>query len=162
MLGTFSVGKTSLVRRFVHGLFDDRYLSTIGVQIYEKQLPSIPGRRAENLKLICWDLANIEKLTPAIKNYFRGASAAIVVFDLTRPATFDVKDIHLDAFKQVNPLAGLVFAGNKIDLLPDVSSPPSELADLAGSHSAPLLFTSAKSGAGVAEMFAALGQLLLR
>lgn len=160
MLGTFGVGKTSLVRKFVHGLFDDRYLSTIGVQIYEKALTSV-NKKGESLKLIFWDLANVEKFTPVIGNYFKGASAALVVFDLTRPETFELKDIYLQEFRKSNPATRLVFVANKVDLLEDEAPVHAQISQLAAGHGAPYFLTSAKTGAGVAETFEALGEQLL-
>lgn len=160
MLGAFGVGKTSLVRRFVHDVFDDQYLSTIGVQIYEKQLAPAASHN-EELKLIFWDLANIEKLTPVIRNYFKGAAAAIVVVDLTRPATFDQRNLYIEAFMETNPNARLVLAGNKADLLDDPRSATSRLQEWSTEKSAPHFLTSAKTGDNVPAMFEALAGSLL-
>jgi GTPase SAR1 family protein len=56
LLGDFSVGKSSLVRRYVEGRFDDKYLSTIGVKISRKVLE----RDEYALNLLIWDLAGGE------------------------------------------------------------------------------------------------------
>ncbi len=157
MLGTFGVGKTSLVRRFVHRLFDDTYLSTIGVQIYKKEIADLNSAKGRPLgvNLVIWDLANIESLTPATRTHFNGASAAIVVFDLTRPETFDLKQIHLRTFLEVNPGAQVIFVGNKTDLMaegPDEKA----LVAIAGEYDAHHFLTSAKDGSNVDEMFQAL------
>lgn len=53
MLGGFSVGKTSLVRRYVHSVFSDAYLTTVGVKI-DKKIVTLPDR---TVNLILWDLA---------------------------------------------------------------------------------------------------------
>lgn len=163
MLGTFGVGKTSLVRRYVHRLFDDTYLSTIGVQIYQKQLSGLcSGLKARHgLKLIIWDLANIEAITPATRNYFNGAAGAIVVFDLTRPQTLKNNHHFLNTFLEINPVTKLVFAGNKLDLISDNSLSDQLLAAAAGIYDSPYLLTSAKTGDNVDTLFSSLGKLLL-
>lgn len=165
MLGTFGVGKTSLVRRYVHSVFDDKYLSTIGVQIYQKILSEdeeLPHRSGERLKLILWDLANIEKFTPTIRNYFSGSSAAIVVTDLTRPETCDEKQIHLKEFLDINAKAKLIFAGNKHDLAESSSLATDALQKLSATFEAPALLTSAKTGENVNALFQQIGHHLLR
>lgn len=158
LLGTFGVGKTSLVRRFVNDLFDDTYLSTIGVQIYQKELSEIQAK--ENLKLIVWDLANIEKFTTTIKNYFQGAAGAIVVTDLTRTESYNKKHLYLNQFLEINPKASLIFAGNKIDLI-DSNNAPESLVKLAENYKSPYSITSAKTGSNVKAVFEILGKKIL-
>ena len=155
----FGVGKTSLVRRLVHDLFEDRYLSTIGVQIYQKELSSAKGK--DNLKLIIWDLANIEKFTAATKNYFQGAAGAIVVSDLTRPESHDESTIYLTRFQEINPRANLVFACNKIDLLDGIKLAPNDLIAIAEKYRSPYYLTSAKTAENVSTVFETLGKHLL-
>ena len=163
MLGTFGVGKTSLVRRFVYSIFEEKYLSTLGVQISQKQLTDLcPGsHKADQLNLILWDLANVEKFTPAVRNYYRGAAGAIIVTDLTRRETFDETRIHVREFLETNPDAVLIFAGNKADLVSEVSAGSPELQILAEKYDAPWLLTSAKTGDNVQELFEKLGEALL-
>ncbi|MCB0231539.1 MAG: GTP-binding protein, partial [Anaerolineae bacterium] len=57
MLGDFAVGKTSLVRRFVYDMFDDSYISTIGVKVSRKPLVVVSDDRAVDLTMMLWDLA---------------------------------------------------------------------------------------------------------
>src|SRR5205823_8775603 len=77
MLGSYAVGKTSLVRRFVEGIFDERYLTTVGVKIDRKRM-TIRGRE---LNLVLWDLAGDDELAPAKPSHLRGSSGYIVVAD---------------------------------------------------------------------------------
>ena len=53
MLGGYCVGKTSLVKRFVHSIFSDKYLSTIGVKV-EKKTVHIGD---QEVNLLLWDIA---------------------------------------------------------------------------------------------------------
>lgn len=83
LLGAPQVGKTSLVARWVKGIFSDRYLSTIGVKVEKKQIEI--GK--ESLSLQIWDLmGDIDISGPAL-TYIRGASAMLLVADGTRLET---------------------------------------------------------------------------
>jgi small GTP-binding protein len=86
MLGAFSVGKTSLVRRFVESIFSEAYLTTVGVKIDKKtvQLADRP------VALILWDLAGEDEASSLRMSYLRGAAGYVLVADGTRPSTLDV------------------------------------------------------------------------
>jgi len=86
MLGGFSVGKTSLVRRFVHSVFSDAYLTTVGVKI-DKKIVDLADR---TVNLILWDLAGEDDLSSLRTTYLRGASGYLLVADGTRRSTLDV------------------------------------------------------------------------
>jgi small GTP-binding protein len=86
MLGGFSVGKTSLVRRFVESIFSDAYLTTVGVKI-DKKTVQLADR---SLALILWDLAGDDEASSLRMSYLRGAAGYVLVADGTRPSTLDV------------------------------------------------------------------------
>ncbi|MBN1542697.1 GTP-binding protein [candidate division KSB1 bacterium] len=163
MLGAFGVGKTSLVRRFVYQKFDEKYLSTIGVQISQKLMPPVDltGDRLQQHNFILWDLAHIEKFTPVIKNYFRGSHGAIIVFDLTRPEGMEQYSVFLDPYLQMNPDNPLVFVANKNDLFEGDPSTIEAIETLGRRFHAPHLLTSAKSGENVEEIFQRLSRQLV-
>ncbi|MBD3386537.1 GTP-binding protein [candidate division KSB1 bacterium] len=164
MLGTFGVGKTSLVRRFVYNRFDEKYLSTIGVQISQKQLPPLQKGDSDEFvqyKFILWDLAHIEKFDSMIKNYFRGAHGAFVVFDLTRPDTLQTYSSFLDPFLQTNPNSKIIFIGNKIDLIESPDEELQQLEKIAACFKAPFFTTSAKTGENVEKMFIKMGGIFI-
>ena len=163
MLGTFAVGKTSLVRRFVHQKFDENYLSTIGVQLSNKVIELMNAQKTGQsirVKLILWDLAHLERFDAAVKNYLHGAHAAIVVLDLTRPNTFSEYASMLTAFRDINPDGELVFVGNKSDLSDDKNI-QQLVAEIASDHEARFFFTSAKTGENVEKMFFELATSLI-
>jgi small GTP-binding protein len=115
LLGDFSVGKTSLIRRYVEGAFSDNYLTTIGVKI-SKKLCTIENVECE---LIIWD---VEGTTPQKKiplSYYKGASAAILVADVNREDSINGIEAHKKAFLEVNPRGKVVTSYNKADLLND-------------------------------------------
>ena len=161
LLGTFAVGKTSLVQRFVNDRFSDKYLTTIGISVSKKLMPPVDsgetGGTAQHPFLI-WDIAGLEKFDPVVMNYFRGASGALAIADLTRPETADELAAIGNKFLSVNPKAALVAIGNKLDLMNDRTDTFSDYKRLAADFGSELILTSAKTGERVEEAF----QLLSR
>ena len=86
MLGGYSVGKTSLVKRFVDSVFSETYLTTVGVKIDKKTVDL--GERAVNL--ILWDVAGEDDVSTVRMSYLRGCAGYVLVADGTRPSTLDV------------------------------------------------------------------------
>lgn len=161
LLGSFAVGKTSLVERFVHERFDEKYLTTVGISVSQKLMPPFqirPGGRTVQYMFLIWDIAGLEKFDPMVLNYFRGASGALAVADLTRPDTIDKLSPICKKFMSVNPQAALVTIGNKLDLFKDGEAVYSGLKKLASAYSAEVIMTSAKSGDGVEAAFTSLSQ----
>ena len=151
LLGDFSVGKTSLVKRYVDGTFDDRYLTTIGVKISKKLLKT----NGVDFELIIWD---VEGATPNKKiplEYYRGASGAILVADATRKETLENLQELKDIFLTANPNAKFVTAHNKVDLLSEIAVECLHLEEGDG------FLTSAKDDKNVEELFAALAKEIL-
>ena len=145
LLGDFSVGKTSLVRRYVDGAFDDKYLTTIGVKI-SKKLVEIDGVECE---LLIWD---VEGSTPSKKislGYYRGASGAIFVTDITRRETLKNLQEHKDIFLAENPDAHYVTAYNKADKLSEIARERIGVED-------DVFLTSAKDDENVEALFVEL------
>ena len=164
LIGTFAVGKTSLVERFVNNRFDEKYLTTIGVKISEKLLPPCKDMRTgESIQhtFLIWDIAGLEKFDTVSTHYFRGAAGALAVADLTRPDTISDLNPLCKKFKEINPGACLQIIGNKIDLVDSASSVDPELAAVADAFSSPLSITSAKTGESVENAFVSLSQRLV-
>jgi small GTP-binding protein len=157
LLGDFAVGKTSLVRRFVEGRFDDRYLSTIGVKISRKSLI----RPDHTVNLLVWDLAGGDEHNDNGTGYLRGAAGALIVCDLTRRETMAGLTRYTQQVRLVNPTAQIVLLANKVDLTEERQISAAELDHLASQLACPVLHTSAKTGQGVAEGFEQLAQLLV-
>lgn len=163
MLGYFAVGKTSLVRRFVEGRFDDRYLSTIGVKISRKPVV-VDGT---SVHLILWDLAGSEEYKDVQTNYLQGASGGLIVCDLTRPETLEGWAYYAQRLRAVNPAARIVLVANKADLTQERAISDHELRQAAaaldnGTGVPPdYWLTSAKTGENVEAVFRRLAILLL-
>ncbi|NTW02780.1 MAG: GTP-binding protein [Oscillochloris sp.] len=161
LIGDFAVGKTSLVRRFVDSRFDERYLSTIGVRVSRKVIP-IEHAPPTNLTLMVWDTAGGEPFSTVIQSYYRGASGALLVCDLTRSETLVSLLRYAQEFCGVNPSASLVLIGNKVDLTSQRMISDEQLATIAESYGAPWFMSSAKTGIHVDQAFQTLGTSICR
>lgn len=154
LVGYFGVGKTSLVKQFVHSIFSDKYLTTIGVNIEKKQI-TIGNTQ---LTFIIWDLAGEESVNRMNGAYFKGASGALYVFDLTRPETYEnLKDKVGAIPAKVGKALPILTIGNKSDLLKEheLTAVKQMLGDDV------FTYTSAKTGTMVEESFVALGEAIL-
>ena len=105
LVGDFSVGKTSLIRRFVERQFKDEYLSTVGVKISRKNIEICPQEKEEKylLQLLIWDIEGQTKFKGITPSYLQGAKGAIVVADVTRAETLTHLQDHLNLFFSINP-----------------------------------------------------------
>ncbi|MGD9899132.1 MAG: Rab family GTPase [Calditrichaceae bacterium] len=163
LLGMFGVGKTSLVRRFVDNIFDDSYLSTIGVKVSQKILPpvSVSDGRMVQFHFVIWDIEGFGKAGPALKNYYTGASGALIVSDLTRPETIEKIPEIAGFFREINPDARILLAGNKNDLTGEKSKSFELMDSIAASGKHKFYLTSAKTGENVENIFWQLQELLV-
>jgi small GTP-binding protein len=161
LLGEFAVGKTSLVRRFVYNVFDDRYISTIGVRVSRKTITVPVEEQLAEVTFMVWDIAGSEEFNRVSTSYLRGAAGAILVYDLTREQTFDQLYNYVLSLYKVNPQAKLVLAGNKSDLVDMNTLDTRKAEQLAAELSAPLFFTSAQQGKEVDNLFRQLGRVLV-
>lgn len=157
LLGDFSVGKTSLVRRFVEGRFEDKYLGTIGVKISRRSLTRTYG----TLNLLVWDLAGSNGFDTAMEMaYLRGASGALIVCDLTRSGTLAALERYATIMRGINPVAALIFLGNKVDLTAERVILDSHLQAAARTLNVDWFLTSAKTGEQVESAFVRLAEQL--
>jgi hypothetical protein len=156
MLGSFAVGKTSLVARFVHSVFSEKYLTTIGVKIDRKQL-EINGTQ---VSLLLWDIHGDDEFQRIRQSYLRGMSAYFLVMDGTRPETLETAaELHEVARQEVGVVPFLALI-NKSDLKESWILDDARLNDLA-QRGWSFMETSAKSGIGVEEAFRRLTQDML-
>ncbi|MEO7649137.1 MAG: Rab family GTPase [Bryobacteraceae bacterium] len=157
MLGSYGVGKTSLVARFVRNLFADKYQTTVGVKI-DKKLLQVDGR---DVMLMLWDLAGEEDNTPVKLAQVRDAMGYFLVVDGCRAKTLDVAlSIQERVEAEIGSRPFLLLA-NKVDERACWEIPDSRWADLAG-RGWTILETSAKTGANVEEGFLALASSILK
>ena len=165
MLGDFAVGKTSLVRRFVYDMFDDSYISTIGVKVSRKPLVVVSDDRAVDLTMMLWDLA-VARNSSQMRSAYLAAPPALLVYDRPDPETLPVWVITAPGAPD-NCRRGFVVLANKVDLVP-CSITASRLVPildgkaLADTLGAAFVTTSALSGLNVEDAFRQLGQRVVR
>ena len=114
LVGNASVGKTSIINKFITGEFSPHYKSTITVE-YKSKFLKIDKKLLAKLNI--WDTCGLEIFRAVTRQYYRGAHAAIVIFDLTEQKTFNdikqwLKDIHNCGDKNIE----IIIVGNKLDL----------------------------------------------
>lgn len=157
MIGASGVGKTSLVAKFVHSMFSDKYLTTVGVKIDKK---TITVDNAE-MMLMIWDLAGDDDYQRLQTSYLRGTSGYLLVADGTRLVTLDqVIEIQERVAAAVGPVP-FVLALNKADLVAQWEVTETRQTELAA-RGWKTLRTSAKEGASVEEAFVELGRAMVR
>jgi len=157
MLGGFSVGKTSLVKRYVESVFSETYLTTVGVKIDKKTVAL--GERPVNL--ILWDLAGEDDLASLRLSYLRGAAGYVLVADGTRSATIEMALAirkRVEAGYGALPFAMLI---NKHDLQDQWTVSDHDLEGLRRGGWW-VRTSSARTGEGVEEAFTDLAQRVTR
>jgi small GTP-binding protein len=155
LIGTSGVGKTSLVAKFVHSMFSDKYLTTVGVKI-DKKTVSVDGAE---VMLMIWDLAGDDDYQRLQTSYLRGTSGYLLVADGTRQITLDQAiEIQGRVVEAAGPLPFLL-ALNKADLVSQWEIDDARTDGLAACGCKSFK-TSAKDGAGVEEAFVELGRMV--
>lgn len=148
MLGSFAVGKTSLVRRYVESIFSENYVTTIGVKIDKKLVTA----HDKDLALILWDVYGEDNQQSVLPSYLRGMAAYILVIDPSRPATFDsAKNLHSLVLETLGPKP-FVLVLNKSDIKEQWEIDEAIFTELSSLAMA-TLETSAKSDTGVDDIF---------
>jgi small GTP-binding protein len=150
--GDYSVGKTSLIRRFIDNRFLENYISTIGVDITRK---TVTLSKDCSVNFILWDIGGqITQMAPYRKKFYTGANAAFIVFDKTRKESFvNIKVWLNDISKEVGARIPKIIVANKNDLTFDYQVTTAELAKLAEELGMEYIETSAKTGENVEDAF---------
>jgi small GTP-binding protein len=108
-----------------------------------------------------WDLAGSEEFDAVRASYLRGAVAALIVCDLTQPASLAMAPQYADQIRAVNPKASFILVANKLDLTDRRAVSDEDARSMARILDAPWLLTSARTGQGVDEAFRDLGRLAI-
>jgi len=154
LLGDSAVGKSSLVLRFVKKQFYEYQESTIGAAF----LTQTVNVKDYTVKFEIWDTAGQERYHSLAPMYYRGAAAAIIVYDLTNRQSFVraktwVKELQK---QQGNPNIVIALAGNKLDLADKRQVEAEEAKSYADENNLYFLETSAKTDHNVTTLFEAI------
>eukprot|EP00884_Botryococcus_braunii_P006257 jgi/Botrbrau1/15632/Bobra.4_1s0017.1 len=156
LLGDSGVGKSCLVLRYVRGQFDPSSKVTVGAAFmsHSVKLPS-----GATIKFEIWDTAGQERYASLAPLYYRGASAAAVVYDITSAESFQkakhwVSELHKNASGDIV----IILVGNKTDLVEQRAVSTEEGQEYADSNSMLFVETSAKTAANVTTIFDTVAQ----
>ncbi len=171
LVGPGSVGKTSLIRRFVHDEFDDQYIITMGAKVSKKELTvNDEGGTPSHVDMMIWDIMGQADFQDPLKGaffkgatraFFDGADGILAVCDVTRKNTLHQLRSWVAAVQDVAGDIPVHFLANKVDLTDQVSFEEEELRGVAEEHGSPYSYTSAKTGENVQLAFQRLAERIV-
>lgn len=156
IIGDGNVGKTTLIRRYCEGRFEQSRVMTIGVDFQTKNVKLAD----KEVKLSIWDVAGQDRFGSFRDTFYNGARAAALVYDVTVPESFANLDKWLAEIRSVVPKAPLLLIANKMDL--EAVVPTAEAEAWANAQDIPFLATSAATGRNVDHLFLGLAFLASR
>ncbi|KAK0755724.1 hypothetical protein N5P37_011687 [Trichoderma harzianum] len=156
-LGEQSVGKTSLITRFMYDSFDNMYQATIGIDFLSKTM----YLEDRTVRLQLWDTAGQERFRSLIPSYIRDSSVAVVVYDISNAKSFQntkkwIDDVRAERGNDVI----IVLVGNKTDLNDKREVTTQQGEEEAKRQGLRFVETSAKLGHNVQNLFKRIAQAL--
>ncbi|KAG1680293.1 Ras-related protein Rab-6A [Nymphon striatum] len=149
-LGEQSVGKTSIITRFMYDSFDSSYQATIGIDFLSK----VMYLEDRTVRLQLWDTAGQERFRSLIPSYIRDSTVAVVVYDISNVSSFKMTEKWVE---EVRTERGsdviVVLVGNKTDLSEKRQVTPEDGDNKAKELNAVFIETSAKTGYNIKQMF---------
>ncbi|XP_035264986.1 ras-related protein Rab-41 isoform X1 [Anguilla anguilla] len=150
-LGEQSVGKTSLITRFMYDSFDNTYQATIGIDFLSKTM----YLEDRTVRLQLWDTAGQERFRSLIPSYIRDSTIAVVVYDITNLNSFQqtskwIDDVRTERGSDVI----IMLVGNKTDLADKSRQITTEEGEQRAKElNVMFIETSAKTGYNVKQLF---------
>jgi small GTP-binding protein len=154
MVGDGGVGKTSLVRRYCENKFDESRIQTLGVDF---QSHDVVVDTDTLVRLSIWDVAGQDRFSSFRDQFYTGALAIALVYDVTDPSSFFSLQHWKREVNSTVPSVPMGIVGNKADLTPIV--PHDEAKGWAIQEGIPFIATSARTSENVEAMFHGLAQL---
>jgi small GTP-binding protein len=163
LIGDAAVGKTSLIRRLVVDIFDDKYITTIGTKVTVKDMQITVEDEMIYLKFQIWDILGQKGYTKLYHSSFKGAHGMIFVADLTRKETLvSLKNYWIPQVRDVIGSMPFIILANKCDLITKAQFGLEELKNFAKDYDVPFYLTSAKNGDNVNDAFNTLGKRMFQ
>ena len=152
ILGDSFVGKTNMIKRFLHDEFDSNTKETVGVEFGCKNFTMGPYEHIVKAQL--WDTAGQERYRSLTKAYYKGAKGALIVYDITRNSTFENIDNWLIDLKTNGEKDILIMLiGNKSDLIEKREVNTDDAKAKAEQYNIAFFETSAKNGENINKAF---------
>lgn len=158
VIGDDDVGKTSLIRRYATGDMNSIPSDTpIGAMPDPVFHPKIVALGENHVKLVIWDMGDQARFAEIRAQFYKGAHAAALVYDVTSPSSFLNLMHWRDELQSNVPLIPTIVVGNKHDLVSIV--PPEEVRGWTTGLGMKFVAASAKNGEGVGDLFLDLAHL---
>ncbi|KYO33557.1 ras-related protein Rab-17 isoform A [Alligator mississippiensis] len=159
LLGSMAVGKSSLAFRYVKNSFRET-MPTVGCSFFKQMI----RLETANIMFEIWDTAGQEKYHSVCHLYYRGARAALLVYDISRKETFNRAKLWLRELEKdfLHDEIMIILVGNKTDLVTEREVTSEEGKEFARSKGLLHAETSAKSNHQVTDVFMAIAQKLLQ
>jgi len=158
LIGDSSVGKTAILLRFSDDSFSPNFISTIGIDFRIKTIEI----RGKKIKLQIWDTAGQERFHTITTSYYRGAMGILLVYDITRPNSFDNLAKWLRTIlEHSNTDVEKMILGSKCDMEEQRLISKERGEAIAKENGIPFLETSAKNNINVEEAFLQMSERIL-
>jgi len=158
LIGDSSVGKTSVLLRYVDDAFNSDFQTTIGVDFKLAELT----RKDKLLKLQLWDTAGQDRFRNIVASYYRGANGIILVYDVTNAESFHNIPKWLDeSSSYLNKSVPKLLIGNKVDLSSQRQVATADAQEFANQHGMQFLETSAKTAKNIRASFEVMADSML-
>ncbi len=164
LVGEGAVGKTCLIRRFIHDQFDDKYISTLGAKVSKKEITirNPKGDGEVDVDMTVWDIMGEKGFRELLKEaYFHGAQGILAVCDVTRKETLQELPEWVDSVNKVTGTIPMMLLANKCDLTDQRVLSDDDVRKVADGYRAPWFWTSAKSGENVEDSFKRLAETVV-
>ena len=159
IIGNASVGKTSLLRRYVNGMFDESTIMTVGVDFFTKEI----NYDNAHCLLQLWDLGGQERFRYLLDNFVMGARGALLLFDLTRmPIIEDILEwVNIARLHDMS--LPIILIGTKLDLEDLIAVEDEDALNVKNTFNMiDYIKTSAKTGYNVEEVFEIMVKELIK
>ena len=157
LLGDSSVGKTSILNKYIANKFIENNIATLGVEYMDKTV----DYNNFKIKLQIWDTSGEEKYRSITKSYYKNAEGLLVIFDITNEESFNHVKNWINEAKDNNSDIKIILVGNKLDFENERKVAKDRAIKFAENNSLQYFETSAKSGKNIHKSFKAMIDLIL-